>query len=1316
MARRFAVVLALGDRGLGIKVRGGIDENEHGLVITSVEPGGVADDAGLLEGDVVIEVSGNDISNVTHDEAVRVISEAQSPLVFVVTRAMEREPPASAVAAAPAPVPSEGGIEAAPAPVVSAATPHAEEMRRRRHDSVSKSTVQPVALGDLPATGTLDYGAKLSWLVELISERGVNGLARLNQTWGGVEGVAKRLNSDVTEGIAGSAEDIAARQHAFGRNQIPGVVPKSLLQLMWEALQDATLIVLIIAGAISLLLGLTVEEDTETAWIEGAAIMVSVVIVVMVTAINDLQKERQFQELQAQQETQQLCKVIRGGKQVTLQVSELVVGDVLLVQNGSILPADAVLISGAEVRCDESALTGESLEIEKTLDKDPFLLSGTAVKNGTGRAVVTCVGLFSEEGIINKLITGVGAEETARLEALDKGVAASEADVEAEARERFENLSEEEREKFLKLQEKKGQKKQSVLQTKLTRMAILIGYAGSAAAIFTFLILVIRFAIEDFAVNGEVWDHGEHWSEILDFVIVGITVLVVAVPEGLPLAVTLSLAFSVKKMMKDNNLVRVLASCETMGNATTICSDKTGTLTQNRMTVTKAWVAGNTFDDPKEVGTSVTPELVERIMHVAVYASDAKTGYSVDPETKVLNQDGNKTECALLKFSDELGRQSYGDLRTALPEEGYCKIYPFNSTKKRMSTVIPLPGGGYRLLVKGASEIILGLCARYTDHEGRVVELTAERKEEIKQNVIFGYAKQALRVICLATRDFPEAVDWDDEDMLLQDLDLTCFVGIMDPLRDEVKDAIARCHSAGVVVRMVTGDNMITARAIAINAGIISENDDFIVMEGPEFRKKVLNEDGSINHEVLQSFAPNLRVIGRCSPTDKYNLVKGLIYSGEVVAVTGDGTNDGPALSEADVGFAMGIAGTAVAKQASDIIITDDNFSSIVKAISWGRNVYDSISKFLVFQLTVNVVAVTVAFVGAASIKETPLRATQMLWVNLIMDTFAALALATEPPVPELLDRKPYARDAPLVSRGMIRQILGHSIYQLIVIFTLVYSGEEIFNIDNGRMLDHDAPPTRHYTIVFNTFVQMQIFNEINARKIHNQINVFRGLFNNTIYVVIIIGTFLAQIVIIEFGGTAMRTTGLSIEQWIACVVLGLGSLLWNVVLHFIFPVSLIPESWGRSIKATPQEEEIVDYIGSPQEQRRSRPTGVLWVRSLNRLRAQVRVVSAFRSSAAVSRLRQRTARMSHYTLGGPRPAPDGDRMIPHPRRPEMLMVCPEHAQQHPSPAQAMWRSAMHRVRFQLRVVRSFQSGIVRRPGVAGASDGLAQAPAESTV
>ncbi|CAK6981933.1 plasma membrane calcium-transporting ATPase 1b [Scomber scombrus] len=592
-------------------------------------------------------------------------------------------------------------------------------------------------------------------------------------------------------------------------------------------------------------------------------------------------------------------------------------------------------------------------------------------------------------------------------------------------------------------------------------------------------------------------------------------------------------------------------------------------------------------------------------------------------------QIGNKTECALLGFTLDLHRD-YQSIRNEIPEEKLFKVYTFNSVRKSMSTVLKNYDGSYRMFSKGASEILLRKCCKILTASGEVKAFKSRDRDDLVTKVIEPMASEGLRTICLAYRDFPSAdgePDWDDEGQILNGLICIAVVGIEDPVRPEVPEAIRKCQRAGITVRMVTGDNINTARAIASKCGILQPGDDFLCLEGKEFNRRIHNDQGEIEQERIDKIWPKLRVLARSSPTDKHTLVKGIIDSTvlekrQVVAVTGDGTNDGPALKKADVGFAMGIAGTDVAKEASDIILTDDNFSSIVKAVMWGRNVYDSISKFLQFQLTVNVVAVIVAFTGACITQDSPLKAVQMLWVNLIMDTFASLALATEPPTEALLLRNPYGRNKPLISRTMMKNILGHGVYQLTVIFTLLFAGERIFDIDSGRNAPLHAPPSEHYTIVFNTFVLMQLFNELNARKIHGERNVFEGVFNNPIFCSIVMGTFFIQFFIVQFGGKPFSCVSLTPEHWLWCVFLGIGSLLWGQL------VSSVPTSWLKFLKSAghgtqqeeiPEEEleEMKDLDEIDHAEMEMKRGQVLWCRGLGRIQTQIRVVNAFRDSVS---------------------------------------------------------------------------------------------------
>ncbi|KRX54710.1 Plasma membrane calcium-transporting ATPase 3, partial [Trichinella sp. T9] len=1103
-------------------------------------------------------------------------------------------------------------------------------------------------------SGKAAYECTVEELRLLMDYRGTEARDKIVQDYGDMKELCRRLKTSPTHGLS-DPSDIERRRQIFGANYIPPQKPKAFFQLVWEALQDITLIILVAAAIISL--GLSFyspphdsefggdDSEQQASWIEGLAILVS------------------FRGLQQKIEHEHKFSVIRNGEQTQIFVTDLVVGDICMVKYGDLIPTDGIIIQSNDLKVDESSLTGESDFIKKSVDTDPFLLSGTHVMEGSGKVVVTAVGLNSQTGIIMTLLGAAKSVEEEEMKKRKKqgrkknrknksfsvephdatqsllagtdlhnskvpgdGVVISDGETHLHAAANLKPDKKRDEQQQQQQQQQSQQsytkKERSVLQAKLTRLAIQIGYGGSFIAALTVIILILRFCIEEYGIKARP-------ISVLDvqyfvkFIIIGVTVLVVAVPEGLPLAVTLALAYSVKKMMKDNNLVRHLDACETMGNATAICSDKTGTLTTNRMTVVRSYIGKSLYKEiPKwdQLDENIRSLMLTCISVNSSYASQVVPG----EKGQLPKQLGNKTECGLLGFVMAMG-QSYQRVRDEVPEDRLVKVYTFNSVRKSMSTVIEKNDsqGGYRLFSKGASEILLGKCKFILGADGTAQVFRQQDKDEMVRRVIEPMACDGLRTICLAYKDFVAAnpennqiqyrgqIDWDDENAVVKDLTCIAIVGIQDPVRPEVPDAIRKCQRAGITVRMVTGDNVNTARSIAMQCGIIEPGSDFLILEGREFNARIRDQNGEIRQELLDQVWPRLRVLARSSPTDKYTLVKGMIDSSysanrEVVAVTGDGTNDGPALKKADVGFAMGIAGTDVAKEASDIILTDDNFTSIVKAVMWGRNVYDSIAKFLQFQLTVNVVAVVVAFIGACAIEDSPLKAVQMLWVNLIMDTFAALALATEVPTEELLRRKPYGRTKALISRTMMKNIIGHSLYQLVVIFTLVFVGERIFDIDNGRYAKLHAPPTQHFTIVFNTFVMLTLFNEINARKIHGQRNIFEGLLRNPIYYCILGGTFICQIFIVQFGGFFFSTAALTADQWLWCIFLGLGDLLWGQVVTSI-PSKKLP----KKLTAFSEGTEIPIIFENPkgegdEDDMDNRSGQILWLRGLTRLQTQV--------------------------------------------------------------------------------------------------------------
>ncbi|RJE20673.1 Cation transporting ATPase [Aspergillus sclerotialis] len=759
------------------------------------------------------------------------------------------------------------------------------------------------------------------------------------------------------------------RIRIFGRNVVPEARRKGFLGLLWDAYNDKIIILLTIAAVVSLSLGIyeAVSGQSQVDWIEGVAVCVAILIVVLATAGNDWQKSRQFAKLN-KRKTDRQVRVIRSGRTDLVHISELTVGDVVHLEAGDSAPCDGVIITNHGIKCDESSATGESDHIQKVSgfeawnnissgissdDVDPFIISGSKVLEGLGTYLVTSVGTHSTYG---RIMSALGTDSDP-----------------------------------------------TPLQVKLARLASWIGWFGLSAALLLFIVLFIRFLAQMPGNNATPTKKGQ---EFMDILIIAVTVIVVAIPEGLPLAVTLALAFATARMLKENNLVRLLRACETMGNATVICSDKTGTLTENKMTVVAGFFGiSEHFGElsasalpPKS--TVTVPEVLQRfpgsfskILRASLTRNS--TAFEVQNEDGV-EFSGNKTEVALLQFAkNHLGLLSLAEDQANLES---VHVYPFDSVRKAMA-VVYITSTGYRLLVKGAAELILEPCTEVVLADGSDLETVARRpiQEEDRRTMsdtIDKFAETGLRTIGVAYRDFqvwpPEKGKTTTDgtpsfEMVLRDLTWIGAFGIQDPLRPEVTDAIRTCRAAGVQVKMVTGDNIGTAQSIAKSCGI--KTDDGVIMQGSDFRK--------LGKEELDRVIPRLQVLARSSPDDKRLLVEQLKHLGEIVAVTGDGTNDGPALKSADVGFSMGISGTEVSKEASSIVLLDDNFKSIVTAIAWGRSVNDAVAKFLQFQITVNITAVLITVVTAIynSENKSVFKAIQLLWLNLIMDTFAALAL-----------------------------------------------------------------------------------------------------------------------------------------------------------------------------------------------------------------------------------------------------------------------------------------------------------------------------------
>ncbi|KAM0062834.1 putative P-type Ca(2+) transporter [Helianthus debilis subsp. tardiflorus] len=886
---------------------------------------------------------------------------------------------------------------------------------------------------------------------------------------GGVDGVAKQLKTCTTNGLAMDDKDLTLRQQLYGTNEFTEREQRSFWVFVFEALQDMTLMVLAVCAFVSLIVGIATEGWPMGAH-DGLGIVASILLVVFVTATSDYRQSLQFRDLDKEKKKISI-QVTRNGYRQKLSIYELLPGDIVHLGIGDQVPADGLFLSGFAVSIDESSLTGES-EPVKVNAENPYLLSGTKVQDGSCKMLVVTVGMRTQWGKLMATLTEGGNDETP-------------------------------------------------LQVKLNGVATIIGKIGLLFAIVTFVVLVQKLFASKI-VEGSQWSwSGDDALLLLEYFAIAVTIVVVAVPEGLPLAVTLSLAFAMKKMMNDKALVRNLAACETMGSATTICSDKTGTLTTNHMTVVKSCICMNV--DNEEI-----PESAKKILVQSIFTN---TGGEV-----VVNKDGKReilgspTDTAILEFGLSLG----GDFQTERQSTKVLRVEPFNSTKKQMGVVLELPEGGVRAHCKGASEIVLAACDKVINENGEVVALDEESVNRLK-STIDSFAGEALRTLCLAYIDLESGFSAETP---IPSNGYTCIgiVGIKDPVRPGVKESVALCRSAGITVRMVTGDNITTAKAIARECGILT--DDGIAIEGPDFREKSLKE--------LLEIIPKIQVMARSSPLDKHMLVKHLRTTfGEVVAVTGDGTNDAPALHEADIGLAMGIAGTEVAKESADVIILDDNFSTIVTVAKWGRSVYVNIQKFVQFQLTVNIVALIVNFTSACLTGSAPLTAVQLLWVNMIMDTLGALALATEPPNDELMKRAPVGRKGNFISNVMWRNIFGQAVYQFVVIWLLQSKGKSFFGLDGD---DSDLILN---TLIFNSFVFCQLFNEVNSREME-KVDVLDGILKNKVFVSVIAATVFFQVVIVEYLGTFANTSPLTATQWLFSVFTGFLSMPIAVFLKRI--------------------------------------------------------------------------------------------------------------------------------------------------------------------
>ena len=1024
------------------------------------------------------------------------------------------------------------------------------------------------------------------------------------------ENLCKILRTNYKKGIStNNKTDMDWRIKTFGTNKLPPDKPLRIIDFIFECFEDPTLKVLLISAIISLIIGL-LKEGLKTGWIEGSAIFGAVFIVTAISSSLNYNEQLQFQKLKAENQKKKVI-VIRNGIEKEIDDEELLVGDLLVLKIGEIITVDGIFVSNNFIITDESAINGESDLIKKTSNFSsefkngvtnfvcPLLISGTQIMEGQGMMIVCAVGNKSFNGRNRELLS--------------------------------------------KDNESNSEENLTPLKKQLNDLADLIGKFGYIMAALIGGVIILKDILLKI-YNKESIFVSSTLDTIINAFILAITVIVVAIPEGLPMAVAISLAYSLGQMKKEKNLVKNLNSSETMGNVNNICTDKTGTLTKGQMVVESFWFKGKDYkaNEFQNLSRQEKKLFCENICNNITVVETTDINGNL-----VLN--GDMTEKALYNYMIENGYDKKNILNynpDGINKEKY--VLNFNSDNKFMCTLIKENAYYYKLYLKGAHEIVFPLLT--TIRSGSTVyEMFNKYKEEVSK-IIQKYSKQSKRTLIFASKkisikEFNNANQIFKEKnveffkSLYKNLNFEYLIGIRDQLRSEVPHSVEMCHKAGITVRMVTGDNIITALAISKDSNIINEDqfnealedidkfrnicnsiirpkrnyssnnilnkdpsnnisdktlddiaksdfDSPIALEGEQFRllsgNLTKNYDPNTHKiknitlndiEMFKKITKRLKVIARATPEDKFLLVFGLKQLGNIIAVTGDGTNDAPALKEAHVGFAMGIRGTDIAQQAADILLLDDSFSSIITACKFGRNVYDSIRKFVQFQLTTNIVAVFMTLLGGLILKDSPLNAIQMLWVNLIMDSFASLALATEKPSNKLLERKPYKRDSSILTPFMKANILSQGIFQILILLFIIFKGDKLFGVNSDRELEHyewNKEHGYHFTIFFDVFVFLQVFNSINARKLNQkEINIFEGIKDNIYYILVQSFIVLGQIIIVTFGGRAVRTQPLSILQHFFC------ALIASLSLGVGYCVKLIPFDMTEKIAKTKEEIDL---------------------------------------------------------------------------------------------------------------------------------------------
>ncbi len=849
-------------------------------------------------------------------------------------------------------------------------------------------------------------------------------------------------------------EQVKQSREQYGRNVLTPPHRTSLWKLYLDKYRDPIIQILLVAAFVSLILAFIEHNFMET-----IGIFVAVFLATTVGFYFERDAAKKFNVLTALSEEQPV-KVRRGGKVMQIPRHDIVVGDVALIEVGDEVPADGELLVSTDLQINESTLTGEPITEKNTEGGGDgayprnVILRSTMVMNGRGEFVVTAVGDATEIGKVAQKSTEQTSVKTPLYVQLDK-------------------------------------------------LASMISKVGSVVSVAAFVIFLVHDILTNPAWGGK--DYFYMAEIVLDYFMMAVTLIVMAVPEGLPMAITLSLALNMRRMLKSNNLVRKLHACETMGAVTVICTDKTGTLTQNQMQVDELL--------PKDDN--------QHLLDVAIAINSTA---ELDEDKAI----GNPTESALLLWLKSQDK----DYRELRHQAKVLKQQPFSTEKKYMATIAEVDGEKY-LLVKGAPEIVLDLCEMEERYRNQALRELDEWQHKAMRTLAFAY-----RRIDRGEAASEKSVPTIGQLLSAKDFTLQALVAITDPIRKDVPAAVKECRHAGIEVKVVTGDTAATAMEIGKQIGVFEDEAENIGADGDMTsldQQMITGEQWeALSDEEAYKRAKDIRVMSRARPTDKQRLVAMLQKHGEVVAVTGDGTNDAPALHYAHVGLSLG-SGTSVAKEASDMTLLDDSFKSIANAVMWGRSLYRNLQRFLFFQLVVNVVALLLVLGGSIIGTEMPLTVTQILWVNLIMDTFAALALASLPPSHEVMNDKPRKATDFIINKGMAFGILFCGIAFFIVMFAMLIYCERR---GKGGVDVHEL------TVFFTTFVMIQFWNLFNAKSLGSNRTAFRHFLKDKGMILVLALVLVGQWLIVTFGGEMFRTVPLSLTEWL--VIIGATSIvLW---------------------------------------------------------------------------------------------------------------------------------------------------------------------------